>query len=391
MSASPYLTSRLRPFGTTIFAEMTLLAIEHDAINLGQGFPDFEGPEFVREAAITAIREGNNQYTRSFGVPALNQAIASHRRRFYGLGYDPDAEITVCSGATEAIFSTLMGLCEPGDEIVMFEPFYDSYRASVAMAGASARLVTLRAPSFAYDQAQLEAAIGPRTRAILLNSPHNPTGKVFTRAELEHVAELCQRHDLVAITDDVYEHLVFDGEHIPLATLEGMRDRTIMISSTGKTFSFTGWKIGFACAPPHLTAAVRGAHQFVTYCTPPPFQHAMAAALVADDEFFADFVAGYRRRRDRLCTGLSDVGFDVLLPAGTYFVCVDIRPLGFADGMELCRMLPERVGVAAIPNSAFYETPEEGRHLVRFAFCKTDPVLDEAVRRLRANIGRLRP
>jgi N-succinyldiaminopimelate aminotransferase len=250
--------------------------------------------------------------------------------------------------------------------------------------------VTLRAPSFAYDRAELEAAIGPRTRAILLNSPHNPTGKVFTRAELEHVAELCQRHDLVAITDDVYEHLVFDGEHVPLATLEGMRDRTIMISSTGKTFSFTGWKIGFACAPPPLTAAVRGAHQFVTFCTPPPFQHAMAKALVADDEIFADFVAGYRRRRDRLCNGLSDVGFDVLVPAGTYFVCVDIRPLGFADGMELCRMLPERVGVAAIPNSAFYENQEEGSHLVRFAFCKTDPVLDEAVRRLHANIGRLR-
>jgi N-succinyldiaminopimelate aminotransferase len=390
MSGSRYLTSRLQGFGTTIFAEMTLLAIEHDAINVGQGFPDFEGPEFVRDAAIAAIRDGHNQYTRSFGVPALNRAIAEHRRRFYGLEYDPDSEITVCSGATEAIFSTLMGLCDVGDEIVMFEPFYDSYRASVAMAGATARVVTLRAPTFTYEPAQLEAAVSPRTRAILLNSPHNPTGKVFTRAELEHVADLCRRHDLVAITDDVYEHLVFDGEHIPLASLEGMRDRTIMISSTGKTFSFTGWKIGFACAPPPLTAVVRAAHQFVTFCTPPPFQHAMAAALGADDEFYADFIAGYRRRRERLCGGLSDVGFDVLEPAGTYFVCVDIRPLGFDDGMELCRMMPERVGVAAIPNSAFYENEDEGRHLVRFAFCKTEPVLDEAVRRLRANIGRLR-
>ena len=386
----PYLTSRLQGFGTTIFAEMTALANQHQAVNLGQGFPDFEGPAQIRDAAVRAILDGHNQYSRSFGLPVLNEAIAEHRRRFYDLSYDPQTEITVYNGATEAIASTLQALCEVGDEVVMFEPFYDSYRATVAMAGAVEKVVPLRDPDFGYDPADLESVIGPKTRAIILNSPHNPTGKVFSRAELEHIASLCREHDLLAITDEVYEHLVFDVEHIPLATLPGMKERTVMISSTGKSFSFTGWTIGYSCAPAAITAALRTAHQFITFCNGTPFQIAMAQALALGDEYYRQFATEYRARRDRLVAGLTDVGFRALTPAGTYFVCADIRPLGLRDDMELCRRLPQEVGVAAIPNSAFYLDERRGRHLVRFAFCKTDAVLDEGIARLRANMQRLK-
>ncbi|MCA9656921.1 MAG: aminotransferase class I/II-fold pyridoxal phosphate-dependent enzyme [Myxococcales bacterium] len=383
----PYLSARLQGFGTTIFTEMTRLAIEHDALNLGQGFPDFDGPESVKEAAIEAIRAGHNQYCRMAGIGPLVEAIAAHQRRFYDLRYDPLSEITVYSGATEAIFAVLQAICEVGDEVVLFEPYYDSYRASVSMAGATPRLVTLRPPDFSYDPAELEAAITPRTRAILLNTPHNPSGKVFGRAELEHIAALCKERGILAITDEVYEHLVYDGEHVPLATLPGMQERTIVISSAGKTFSFTGWKIGWTCAPPAISAALRCAHQFITFCTANPFQHAIAHALGLGDDFYSELVSDYRRRRDRLCAGLARAGFDVLTPAGTYFALTDIRPLGFADDVEFCRALPERVGVAAIPPSVFYEGRHEGRHLVRWAFCKSDPILDGAIERLQ----RLRP
>ncbi|PCC72742.1 succinyldiaminopimelate aminotransferase apoenzyme [Nannocystis exedens] len=378
----PHLTARLQGFGTTIFTEMTRLAIQFGAVNLGQGFPNFDGPDFIKEAAIAAIRAGANQYCRMSGLPELNRAIAAHQQRFYDLSYDPDSEVTVYSGATEAICATLQALCDTGDEVVLFEPFYDSYRASVTMAGAVPKVVTLHAPDFAYRPEELEAAITPKTRAILLNSPHNPTGKVFARGELEHIAGLCKRFDLIAITDEVYEHLVYEGSHVPLATLPGMRERTVLISSSGKTFSFTGWKVGHTCAPPALSAAIRCAHQFVTFCTATPFQHALARAFVADDAFFAGLIAEYRARRDRLCQGLRELGFGVLAPAGTYFVMTDIRPLGYADDVEFCRMLPEQVGVAAIPPSSFYEHPAAGRHLVRWAFCKTDDVLDEGLRRL---------
>jgi N-succinyldiaminopimelate aminotransferase len=277
----------------------------------------------------------------------------------------------------------------------MFEPFYDSYRASITMAGARERVVTLRPPDesqheeggpdapFSYDRAELEAAIGERTRAILLNTPHNPSGKVWNRGELEHVAELCRRHDLVLISDEVYEHLVFEGEHLPPAALPGMRERTVTISSAAKTFSVTGWKIGWTCAPAEITRALRAAHQFITFCSATPFQHAVAEALGAGDDYYDDFLTAYRDRRDRLCTGLAEVGFRVHVPAGTYFVMADIRPLGYQDTESFCRMLPEEVGVAAIPPTSFYAHPEEGRHLVRFAFCKTDAVLDEAIVRLR--------
>ena len=382
MGRQPFLTSRLQGFGTNIFTEMTLLAQRHDAVNLGQGFPNFDGPDTIREAAVRALHGPHNQYARAFGIPELNRAIAEHQQRFHGLDYDPDREITVMNGATEVIFASLQALCEVGDEVVVFEPFYDSYRASIAMAGAVERLVTLEAPDFAYDPQVLEASITAKTRAILLNTPHNPTGKVFSRQELEHVAQLAQEHDLLVISDEVYEHLVFDGEHLSIAALPGMRERTVVISSAGKTFSFTGWKVGWACAPPEITVALRTAHQFITFCNSAPLQPAVAEALGADDDFYRSFLDAYRERRDHLCDGLADVGFDVLVPAGTYFVLADIRPLGWDDDVEFCRMLPEAVGVAAIPPTAFYVNKAAGRHLVRFAFCKTLDVLDAAVERL---------
>ena len=379
----PHLTTRLQGFGTSVFAEYTALATRHGAINLGQGYPDFDGPEFVKEAGIAAIREGKNQYSPMIGLPELRQAVAEHQRRFYGLAYDPDREVTVYAGATEGIFSTLQALCDAGDEVVLFEPYYDSYPAGLAMAGATPRVVTLEGDDFRLSAPALEAAITPRTRAVMLNSPLNPAGKVFTPAELAVVAEACRRHDLLAITDEVYEHLVFEGTHVPLASLPGMRGRTVTISSTGKTFSLTGWKIGYTCAPPEITAAVRSAHQFVTFAVNTPGQHAMAVALRAPDAYFEGFLAEYRVRRDRLCAGLREAGFAVAPPAGTYFAVADIRPLGHTDAVAFCRMLPERIGVAAIPVSAFYARPEAGRHLVRFAFCKTDEALEEGLRRLR--------
>lgn len=383
MTTRPFLTSRLSGFGESVFAEMTQLAAAHNAVNLGQGFPDFDGPDFVKEAAIAAIRAGHNQYSRSGGLLPLTRAVAAHQKRFYDLDYDAENEVTTYAGATEAIFSTLTALLDPGDEVVFFEPFYDSYPACVALAGAVPKVVTLRPPHFDYDPAALEAAIGPQTRAILLNTPNNPSGKVFSRAELAHIAELCRRHDLIAITDEVYEHLVFEGEHLPLATLPGMRERTVLISSTGKTFSFTGWKIGYTCAPPALTAALRTVHQFVTFCVSTPFQHAMAVALAAPDAYYRQFREEYRARRDRLCQGLTDAGLRALTPAGTYFALGDIRPLGFDDDVTFCRELPGRVGVAAIPSSAFFVNKEVGRHLVRFAFCKTDATLDAGIERLK--------
>ncbi len=390
MSRLPYLTTRLQGFGTTIFSEMTALANQHAAVNLGQGFPDFEGPAEIKEAVIDAMRAGHNQYCPGQGIPALRQAIAEHQKRFYDLDYDPDREVTVFAGATEAIASSLLALCEAGDEVVLFEPFYDSYRAAVAMAGASPRVIPLRDPDFRYDPELLELSIGPKTRVLVLNSPHNPTGKVYSRAELEHIAKLCIEHDVLVLSDEVYEHLTFGEPHVPIATLPGMKERTLTISSAGKTFSFTGWKIGWACAGEDVTRAIRTSHQFVTFCNGTPFQHGIAHALRMEDAFFETFQAEYQVRRDKLCAGLRDVGFKVLDPAGTYFACVDIRALGFKDDMTLCRLLPEKVGVAAIPNSAFYLDPRRGKHLVRFAFCKTDPVLDEGIARLRKNVGNLK-
>jgi N-succinyldiaminopimelate aminotransferase len=380
----PHLNARLQGFGTTIFAEMSALAVRTGSINLGQGFPDTDGPAVVADAAVDAIRAGHNQYPPGPGIPELRAALARHQRRFYGLEYDADTEILVTAGATEAIAAAMLSLCEVGDEVVTFEPFYDSYSATIAMAGAQRRVVTLQPPDYSFDPDALEAAITPRTRLLLLNSPHNPTGKVFAREELELVARLCVEHDLLAVTDEVYEHLVFDGEHVPLATLPGMRDRTVTISSGGKTFSFTGWKVGWVCAPAPLVTAVRTAKQFLTYVNAAPFQHAIAVGLDLPDEHFTEFASDLRARRDVLSAGLAAAGFEVFPSAGTYFVTTDIRPLGESDGLAFCRALPERCGVVAVPNVVFYENRAAGLPLVRFTFCKRLDVLEEAVLRLKA-------
>lgn len=381
------LPRRLDGLGTTIFAEMTRLAVEHRAVNLAQGFPDFDGPEFVKEAAIAAIRAGHGQYARTSGIPELTASLAGRYRRDYGLEYDADREITVTSGATEAIFATIQGLCEEGDEVVLFEPFYDSYPACVRMAGAALKAVPLRAPDWEFDREELARAFTDRTRVVLLNTPHNPTGKVFSRQELEFIAALCRERDVLCVTDEVYEHLVFDGEHLPMAALPGMRERTVTISSFGKTFSLTGWKIGWAAAPPPWTAPVRAAHQFITFATATPLQHGAAAAFRAGPEYFAALRADYCQKRDYLVSELSRIGFAARPPAGTYFICAGIRPLGFDDDVAFCKLLVEEIGVAAIPPSSFYEHPEHGKSYVRFAFCKREQTLREAVRRLEKLCG----
>jgi N-succinyldiaminopimelate aminotransferase len=384
MSPEPQVVGRLDGFGTSIFAEMTSLAIAHRAVNLGQGFPDFDGPDFVKRAAIDAIEAGRNQYSPMPGVPDLAAAIAEHQRRYYGLDYRAADEITIHAGATEAICAALLALLRPGDELIVCEPYYDSYPAVAALSGATMRCIPLLPPDFAFDAFRLERAITSRTRALLLNTPNNPTGKVFAKAELEIVADLCRRHNLIAITDEVYEHIVFDGAHHALAAWPGMRERTVAISSTGKTFSLTGWKIGYTCAPPALTQAIRAVHQFVTFCVATPLQYAMAAALRAGDEYFCALRTAYHARRERLCLGLEAAGFDVLRPQGTYFALADIRPLSDISSDRFCRLLPEKLGVAAIPVGAFCSDPAPYRHLVRFAFCKRDATLEEGLRRLQA-------
>ena len=369
---------RLAGFGTTIFTEMSALAERTGSINLGQGFPDEDGPAAVIEAAVAALRAGHNQYAPLPGVPALRVAIADHQRRRYGLEHDPDTEVQVCFGATETITAALLGLCDPGDEVVALDPFYDSYRAGAALAGARLVGVPLHPPAWRFDPADLAAAVSERTRVLLLNTPHNPTGRVLDRSELEAIAAVCRERDLIAISDEVYEHLVYDGEHVPLATLPGMAERTLTVSSIGKTFSVTGWKTGWACGPAELVAAVRGAKQFMTFAGGTPLQHAAAVALGIAEEHGARLAAALKAKRDRLCTGLERAGFDVLRPAATYFVNVDVGE----DAVAFCRELPERAGVVGIPTAVFSGDPERVRTLVRFAFCKRDEVIDEAARRL---------
>jgi N-succinyldiaminopimelate aminotransferase len=377
------LVERMRPFVTTIFAEMSALAVRTGAINLGQGFPDTDGPTSLLEDAVSAIRSGANQYPPGLGIPELREAIATHQKRFYDLDVNPDAEILVTAGATEAIAATILALTGPGDEVITFEPYYDSYAASIALSGANRRTVVLHRPDFSFDRDEFAAAFSERTRLVLLNSPHNPTGKVFTRAELEFIAGLAAQHDAVVVTDEVYEHLTFDGvQHVPIATLPGMADRTVTISSAGKTFSVTGWKIGWLHAPAAITAAIRAVKQFLTYVNGAPFQPAVARALGLGDDFYLTLAADLQRKRDLLSGGLRDAGFDVFPSAGTYFVVADAAPLGFDDGLELCWRLPELAGVAAVPVSTFHDDPQAARSLLRFAFCKRDNVLADAVERL---------
>ena len=377
------LSARLDGMGTTIFAEMSALALATGSVNLGQGFPDTDGPAEVAEAAIAAIREGHNQYPPGPGIPDLRLAIAEHQQRFYGLTVDPDTEVVVTTGATEAVAAALLGLVDPGDEVVALEPFYDSYSACIAMAGGRRVPVTLRAPDFRLDVDRLRAAVTDRTRLILLNTPHNPTGAVLTRDELQAVADLAIERDLLVVTDEVYEHMAYDVAHVPIATLPDMAERTLTISSAGKTFSFTGWKIGWATGPAPLVRAVLMAKQFMTFVSGAPFQPAIATALRLPDSYFTELRATLLRKRDKLCDGLAEVGFEVFRPAGTYFATVDVRPLGYDDGVAFCRDLPARCGVVAIPHQVFYDDLAAGRPLVRFAFCKRDEVLDEALRRLR--------
>ncbi|MFC9626870.1 pyridoxal phosphate-dependent aminotransferase [Streptomyces sp. NPDC056930] len=380
----PALNRRLAEFGTTIFAEMSALAVRTGSINLGQGFPDTDGPEEIREAAVRALREGKgNQYPPGPGIPELRSAISEHQQRFYDLSFDPDTEVLVTAGATEAIAAAMLALLEPGDEVIAFEPFYDSYAACIAMAGAKRVPLTLRAPSFRPDLDELRAEITPRTRLLLLNTPHNPTGMVLTAEEQSAIASLAIENDLLVVTDEVYEHLVLEGRHHPIAALPGMRERTVSISSAGKTFSFTGWKVGWVTANGPLVAAVRTAKQYLTYVSAGPFQYAIAEALRLPDSYFDGFRADLRHKRDLLGAGLRAAGFDVYQPQGTYFITTDITPFGEKDAYAFCRALPERCGVVAIPNSVFYDDLDAGRSQVRFTFCKRDDVLQEAASRLR--------
>ncbi len=372
------LVSRMSSFGTTIFAEMSALAVTTGSVNLGQGFPDTDGPPEILEAAVEAIRSGHNQYPPGPGIPELRQAIGAHQLRRYGLAYEPGTEVLVTAGATEAIAAALLALVGPGDEVVLFEPYYDSYAACVALAGAQRRTVTIErdGDGWGFDPAALDRAITPRTKVLVLNTPHNPTGAVFGPAELGAIADLAIAHDLIVLSDEVYEHLLFDGRtHTPIATLPGMRERTVTISSAGKTFSVTGWKIGWACAPPTLLSAIRTVKQFLTYVNGAPFQPAVAQVLPLAEKLAP--AGALQAQRDLLCDGLAALGYDVIRPQATYFATVDVG----TDAVEFCRDLPRRAGVVAIPSSVFYDT-RAGDHYVRFAFCKRPEVLADALQRL---------
>jgi N-succinyldiaminopimelate aminotransferase len=376
------LARRLQGIPPTIFSEMSALAVRTGSVNLGQGFPDVDGPPAVIARAVEALQGGQNQYAPGTGVPLLREAIARHQSRHYGLDLDPERQVCVTTGCTEGVAAALLGLVDEGDEVVVLEPYYDSYVAMIQMAGGVRRPVTLHSPDFRLDVDELRAAVGPRTRFILLNSPHNPTGTVLDRAELQAVADVALEHDLVVITDEVYEHLVFDAhEHVPIATLPGMFERTLSLSSAGKSYSFTGWKVGWATGPAELVSAVLAAKQWLTFTSGAPLQPAIAHALDEEPDFPSELAADLQKRRDLLCSGLADVGLDVRVPEGTYFALTDVSELGWEDGLSFCLALPERAGVVAIPTQGFHDT-DAGRHLVRWAFCKDASVIEDGLRRL---------
>ena len=380
---SPWQAARVRSATTTIFAEMSALAIQTQSINLGQGFPDTDGPDFMLEEAQAAIAAGVNQYPPGRGIAALRVAIADHTRRHYGLSYDPDTEVLVTTGATEAIAAAILAFVNPGDDVIALEPFYDSYAASIDLAGGRRVGVGLFGPDFRLDHDELAAAFTDRTKALILNSPHNPTGVVLDRADLAEIARLAIAHDVLVMCDEVYEHLTFDDvEHVPLAAFPDMRERTIRISSAGKTFSATGWKIGWALSTPELISGITAVKQFLTYVSGAPFQPAVARALNEGDDWVQLARQQLQAKRDRLADGLRDVGLTPVIPQGTYFMTTDVRPLGYTDGVEFCRDLPTRCGVVAIPHQVFYDRVEAGKPYVRWAFCKADTVLDEAISRL---------
>src|SRR4051795_5532280 len=387
--ASPRMARRLQSIPPTIFSEMSALAVRTGSLNLGQGFPDQDGPTGAVEAAVEALRSGRNQYPPGPGIPELREAVAEHQARHYGIELDPLGQVVVTAGATEAIAAAILALVNPGDEMVVLEPFYDSYVACIEMVGGVRRPVTLRAPDFRLDVADLRAAVTERTTTLLLNTPHNPTGAVLTRGELEAVAQVAIEHDLVVVTDEVYEHLLFDGrEHVPICTLPGMAERTVTISSAGKTFSFTGWKVGWVTGPTELVRTVLSAKQWLTFTNAAPLQPAVAHALRQETAFYTSLAKELEVKRDLLVDGLRGLDMEVYPPEATYFVTTDVRAYGWPDGMSFCRALPERAGVVAVPAQAFYDPPElgghldSGRHLVRWAFCKETAVLEDALARL---------
>ncbi len=374
--------SSLRPFGATIFAEMTRLALAHDAVNLGQGAPDFDGPEFVKEAAIRAIRDGRGQYARMTGLPELNGAIAERFEKTTGIEIAPETQTVVTCGCTEAIVDAMLGLLEAGDEVILFEPFYDSYPAAVAMASGIAKVVTLQAPHFRIEESALRSAVTARTKIILVNTPHNPSGHMLDDDERQLIARVANECNLIVLSDEVYEELYYAKPHRSLALEDGLRERTVVLSSLGKSFSFTGWKIGWAIGPAALVAAIRAAHQFTTFCAPTPLQVAAATALRAPDSYFTDFRCEYKRKRDLLAEGLRQCGLAPIVPEGSYFILADHERFGFQDDFAFCRFLVEKVGVAAIPPGAFYKNKQHARTLARFAFCKREDTLGAALDRL---------
>jgi aspartate/methionine/tyrosine aminotransferase len=376
---------RVAGFGTSVFTEMSRLAVEHEAVNLGQGFPDFPGPDFVKEAAIQAIRADLNQYAVSHGTPRLRRAIAETWKRAYGREIDPETEVSVASGATELLLDAILGLVNPGDEVIVFEPFYDSYLPDVLMAGGVPRCITLEAPDWHFDRQHLARLFGPKTRLLLINTPHNPTGKMFSREELGFIGALCQEHDVIVLTDEVYDQIRFNGvEHVPMATLPGMWERTLTVNSTGKTFSMTGWKVGYAVGPPALNRAVRATHQFVTFSTSTPFQEAMATAMetAARTGYYEQLRREYTTRRDHLAGALAEAGLKTLPVQGAYFLLADVRGMGFPDDVGFCRYLTSEIGVAAIPPSAFYADSRRAPLLARFCFAKREETLRAAALRL---------
>ncbi len=379
-----FLSRRLLPFETSVFGEVRRLALANEAIDLSAGEPDFDGPEFIKEAAVRAIRSGCNQYSPASGLPDLTRAITEHQRRFYGLDYDPEREVTVFAGASEALFSTFQALCDPGDEVILLQPFFDVYYPAVMMAGGVPRVANLGQPGFWVDIQEIERVLSPRTKAIVVNDPHNPTGRVFSSEERRCVAELCERHDLWVISDQVYEHIDFVGSFVPLATLGRMRERTVAISSLSKTFGLTGWKIGYACAPRKVSNALRTAHKFITLCASTPLQLAMAEALRVDDCFYEDLRSSYRARSELLCEGLRALGLGVFVPAGGAFVLADVRTLGYTSGLDFCLRLPGLAGVAARPLGPFHLPTEEDCGFVRFAFCRKSETLRAALNRLQS-------
>jgi aspartate/methionine/tyrosine aminotransferase len=382
-AVSARLSLKAASFTESVIREMTRLSDLHGAINLGQGFPDFAAPDEVKEAARQAIADDFNQYPVTWGVPAFREAIAASYGRLYGMHVDPEREICVTCGSTEAMIAAMLGLLDPGDEVVVFEPFYENYGPDAILSGATPRTVTLRPPDWTFDEGELRAAFKDRTRAIVVNSPNNPTGKVFSREELSAIAELCVRHDAIAITDEIYEHITYDGvRHVPIATIPGMEDRTVTISALSKTYSVTGWRVGWAVAAPALMDGIRPVHDFLTVAAPAPLQIAGITALGLSETYYSETVTAYDERRTTMMRILDDAGFEARPPAGAYYVMADVSHLGYEDDVAAARDLVERIGVATVPGSSFFSDPTDGAHLLRFAFCKQLGTLEAAGERL---------